>query len=210
MRVDQQQVFEHEHQVPDGLRQVGVLLFDVVEDLAAGGRIQAVEHLRHGAHAAVGFAAELAQRLQLLPDDAGDLEDDLGRDLVQARHAQRDVGAHVGGQRSQQRRGLRIVQVREHQRDGLRMFVVDELGQLLRIGLLNRVEGGGVGAQRFGEPVEQALGMVRVEGAQQQFAGIVDTAARHVIAGRGDLVKFFEDGLGLLGGDGRDPAPLRG
>ena len=64
--IDQQQVFEDEHEVADGLDQVGVLLLDVVEDPAAGAGIEAVEHLRHGAHAAVGFAAEFAQGLELL------------------------------------------------------------------------------------------------------------------------------------------------
>jgi hypothetical protein len=54
--------------------QVGVLLFDVVEDLAARGGIQTVEHLRHRAHAAVRFAAEFAQRFQFLPDHAGDFQ----------------------------------------------------------------------------------------------------------------------------------------
>src|ERR1017187_2454968 len=70
-------VFEDEHQVANGLGQVGVLLVDVGEDLAAGSRIQPVEHLRHGAHAAVGFAAEFAQGLELLSDHAGDLQNHL-------------------------------------------------------------------------------------------------------------------------------------
>ena len=104
-----------------------VLLFDVLENLFAGAGIEAVEHLRHGAHAAVRFAAELAERLQLLADDAGDLGDDLGRNLIQVRHAQGHVGAHSGRQRDQQCGGLRGIQVRKNQRDGLRVFVVDEL-----------------------------------------------------------------------------------
>ena len=34
--VDQQQVFEDEHQVPDGLDQIRVCLLDVLQDLLAG------------------------------------------------------------------------------------------------------------------------------------------------------------------------------
>ena len=80
--------------------------------------------------------------------------------------------------------------MREHQGDGLRMLVVDEFGELLRIGFLNRVERGGVGAERFGQPVEQPLRGVRLEGAHEQFAGVIDAAARHVIAGGGDVVEL--------------------
>ena len=67
----------------------------------------------------------------------------------------------AAGSEVKQRRGLGVVEMREDQRDGLRMLVVDELGELLGIGLLNRVEGGGVGAERLGEAVEQALGVFR-------------------------------------------------
>ena len=154
------------------------------------GGVQAVQHFRHGAHAAVGFAAEFAQRLQLLADHAGDFEDDFRRNLVEAGHALGHVGAQLGRQRGQQRRGLRRVEVRQHQRDGLRMLVVDELGELLRIGLLNGVEGSGLGAQRLGQAVQQPLGRVRTERPHQQFAREVDAAARHVVAGRGDVVEL--------------------
>ena len=59
-------------------------------------------------------------------------------------------------QRGQKRRRLRWIQVREHQRNGLRMLVVNELGQLLRIGFLQRVEAGGVVPEGFTDAVEQA------------------------------------------------------
>ena len=85
--------------------------------------------------------------------------------------------------------------MREDQRDGLRVLVVDELGELLRIGLLDGVEGGGVGAQRLGEAVEQALGVLRLEGLHEQLAREIDAAARHVVAGVGDVVEFVQHGL---------------
>ena len=104
----------------------------------------------------------------------------------------------------------RGVQVREHQRDGLRMFVVDELGKQLWVGLLDGVEGCRLGAQGLGQPVEQPFGDIRREGARQQLAGEFDAAARHIIAGRGDVVEFVEKAFGLFGRDRRDLAPPRG
>ena len=70
-------------------------------------RFQAIEHLRDRPHAAIRLPAEFAQRLQLLPDHGGDLVNDLGRDLIQVRHAQGHVGADLRRQRDQQRGGLR-------------------------------------------------------------------------------------------------------
>ncbi len=196
--IDQQEVFKDEHQVADGLGKVGVLLVDVVEDLAAGGGVQTVEHLGHGADAAVRLAAEFTEGFEFLPDDGGDFENDLGGNLIEAGHALGDVRPHGGGKRSEQGRGLGVVQVREHQGDGLRMLVMDEFRELLGIGFLDGVEGCGVRAQGFGEAVEQALGVVRLEGAHEQFAGVIDTTARDVIAGIGDVVKLFENRLRLL------------
>ena len=97
-----------------------------------------------------------------------------------------------GGKRDQQRGRLRGIQMREHQRDGLGMLVVNELGELLGVGFLDGVEGGGLRPQRLGEPVEHPLGDVRREGAQQQLAREIDAAARDVIAGQGQLVELFE------------------
>jgi hypothetical protein len=68
------------------------------------------------------------------------------------------------------------------------MFVVDELGELLGIGSLDGVEGGGLAAQGFGQAVQEPLGDIRVEGALQQFAGEIKTAAGYVIARRRDVV----------------------
>ena len=82
--------------------------------------------------------------------------------------------------------------MRQHQGDGLRMLIVDELCQLLGVGFLNRVEGGGVGAERFGEAVQQTLGLIRLESAHQQLAGILYAAAGHVVAGIGDMMELFE------------------
>ena len=142
----------------DGLRQVGVLLLDGFQDLAAGAGSRRFSIFGHGAHAAVGFAAEFAQGLQFLADHGGDLEDDFRRDLVQAGHALGHVRAHARPAARSAAPPPARLEVREHQRDGLRVLVVDELGELLRVGLLDGVEGSRIGAQRFGQAVQQALG----------------------------------------------------
>src|SRR5579862_2044249 len=53
--------------------------------------------------------------------------------------------------------------------DGLRMFVVDELGELLWIGLLQGVEAGGLRAQRFYQPVDHSLGVFGAEGIHKEL-----------------------------------------
>ena len=131
------------------------------QDFLAGARFQPVEHLRYRPHAAVGFAAEVAQGLQLLADHGGDLMNDLGRNLIQVRHAQRHVRANLGGQRDQQRGRLRGTEVREDEGDGLRMLAVDELGQLLGIGFLQGVEGRRIVAHGLHQPVHQLARGVR-------------------------------------------------
>ena len=60
----------------------------------------------------------------------------------QAGHTQRNVATRMlGRQGTQQRRSLGGIQMRQYQRDRLWMLVVQELRKLLRIGLLQRIEG---------------------------------------------------------------------
>ena len=111
-------------------------------------------------------------------------------------------------QRDQQSGRLRGVQVREDQRDGLRMLVVDELGELLRIGFLQRVEAGQLRAQRLHQPVHQFSGVLRAEGVHEHFLRIVDAALEHVVVGHRHLVELFENALGLIVADGGDARHL--
>jgi hypothetical protein len=82
------------------------------------------------------FAIRPAERLQPLIDDRRDPRDDVGRDVVQARHARQHVDADVVRQQRDQLGCRGRIQVRQNQRDGLRMLAEDELRQLLRIRLL--------------------------------------------------------------------------
>ncbi len=131
------------------------------------------------------------------------------RDLVQVRHPQRHVGAQFLRQRDQQPGRLRGIQMRQDQRDGLRMLVVDEFGELLRIGLLQRVETGQLGAQRLHQPVHQlaarARGRTRVISI---FLRVVDAALEHVVVRHRHLVELFENALGLVVADGGDARHL--
>ena len=69
----------------------------------------------------------------------------------------RNVGAHFGGQRRDKSRGLGWIQMRQNQRDGLRMLAVDEFGELLRIGFLQRVETQRLVGERLHQPVQHSL-----------------------------------------------------
>src|SRR6185312_10711774 len=71
--VDHQKVFEDEHEVANRLDQVRIVRFYRCEDFLARARIQTIEHLRHRANSAIGFAAVFPERLQLLSDHRRDL-----------------------------------------------------------------------------------------------------------------------------------------
>ena len=99
--------------------------------------------------------------------------------------------------------------MRQNERDHLRVLAVDELGELLRIGLLQRVEGSDVGAQGLDQAVEQPPRRIRAEGADQDLAGVVQAALEHVVVRDGHLVELLEDRFGLFVsdlGDARDLA----
>jgi hypothetical protein len=82
--------------------------------------------------------------------------------------------------------------MRQHERDGLRMFVVDESGKLLRIGFLKDVE------VTYSPPIImtrrsiELLARVRPEGRSQHFLGVVEAAAHDEIVRHVHLVELFE------------------
>ncbi len=94
--------------------------------------------------------------------------------------------------------------MREDQRDGLRVLVVDELGELLRIGFLQRVEIGQFRAQRLHQPVHQFSRVLRPERAHEHLFRVVDAALEHVIVGHRHLVELFENSFSLVVADGGD------
>ncbi len=79
------------------------------------------------------------------------------------------------------------------------MFVVNEFRKLLRIGLLQHVETGGVVAERFLQPVHQPFRKLRAEGTDQHFlcvfrAALDDERLRHR-----HLMELFENPNRLAG-----------
>ena len=80
---------------------------------------------------------------------------------------------------------------------------MNKLGQLLRVGFLDGVERYRFGAQRFGQPIHHAAGCIRAEGVEQEFSRHLQTAARHVIACRGQVMELVEDQFRVFGGNRR-------
>src|SRR5579862_959824 len=88
--------------------------------------------------------------------------------------------------------------MRQNQRDRLRMFIMNELRQLLRIGLLQRVEVDGFVADGLHQLVEDLLRVFRPEGVHQHLARIIDTALHHIVVRDGHLVELFEHAFGFF------------
>ncbi len=65
-------------------------------------------------------------------------------------------------------RGAPRIEVRQHQRDGLRMFGVEQLAQLLRIGALQLGQVALRGLLRAAHQHQQIVGALLAEGLDQQ------------------------------------------
>ena len=81
------------------------------------------------------------------------------------------------------------------------MLLVDELGQLLRIRLMKRVEIDNLGAQCRHQPVHQLSRRFRPIGGVENFSGVIEAPFEHVVVRQAHLVEFIEYGFGLLRGD---------
>ncbi len=129
--------------------------------------------------------------LAILETISGDIWSRLAiRKAISARMRRRK-----GGQQGSRLRGI---EVRKDQGDCLRVFAVNEFGELLRIRFLECIEVATVGAERLDEPVEHLLGDFRTEGVDQNFFGIIHAAFYHEIFGYYHLIKLVQDAFGLL------------
>ena len=86
----------------------------------------------------------------------------------------------------------------EDERHHLRMLVVDEPGELLRVSLLQGIDAGESGAQRFDQPVEHPGGSLLSEGAHEQLACVFQSPLEHVVVGHGHVEELLQDQFGLL------------
>ena len=86
----------------------------------------------------------------------------------------------------------------KNERDGLRVFAVDELCELLRIGFVQNIERGDVATEDFHQAVVNIFRSVRTESHVQHFFGVLETAFSHIFAAHNHLIKLFEHAFGLL------------
>ncbi len=94
--------------------------------------------------------------------------------------------------------------MREDQSDGLRVFAVYELCKLLRISLLERIEGSHFGTQGLHHAVQPFLSLLGSIGADQEFAGVFNSSLENVVVRRHHLIAVFQHGFDLITGDGLD------
>ena len=138
--VDQQDVFEDEHEPADLLDQIRVLGFQAFHDPLFRGAVGEVEHLRDGIDAA-GFFEGLADDVgEAMLQAALDFLDHLGVGLLHVGDALDDLDLLLARQADENFRCLLRRQVRENQRDRLRMLILDERQQVFRFGLLQERE----------------------------------------------------------------------
>ena len=88
--------------------------------------------------------------------------------------------------------------MREDQRNRLRMFVVDEFRQLLRVNLLQNIEAGIFAAHRFGKAIDNLFRDFRAECLVEHLFCIVESAAHDAIVRHVHLIKLFEQGFGVV------------
>ncbi len=71
----------------------------------------------------------------------------------------------------------------QHQGDGLRMFGVEQLAQLLRIGALQLGQIALGGLLGLAHQRQQVVGALLAKGFDQQPAGVVEAAVNHEVLG---------------------------
>ena len=91
--------------------------------------------------------------------------------------------------------------MRQNQGDRLRMLGKDELGELLRVGFLERRETG-VGVERLDDAIENPARLVRPDRFRQEPSRVFDAARRDIFRGGRQLMELVEDLLAQ-----RRPAP---
>ena len=87
--------------------------------------------------------------------------------------------------------------MREHQRNRLRMFVMDELRELLRVCFLKHIEAGHLAGNLVSDLIQQTRGRFGAERALQHLPRVVDSAFHDILLRDHHLVELFENGFGL-------------
>ena len=150
--VEDQQVLEDEHQLADLVRQLGVLLVQVLEDVALGGPVGVVQD--------VDQRLDAAGRLEVLVDQARQLALHHGSTSRSTSGAVRSIAAmRIATSVCSSCGNMPITwaravggQVGHHQRDRLRVLVLQEVEDLDRVDLAQELERRDAGCRSTGGP----------------------------------------------------------
>ena len=189
------------------VREFRIALGKPVEDVLLGFAVDEAHDVRERLHAA-GFRKVRAADEQAASEQFVELFQHFRCRLLQNRDAHRDFGLQFGRQRREHRAGLIRRHVHENQRDRLRMFVLNELQQLRRLGLLDQLERIAV-LERGEQPVRHVVGLARAERTLQNLLGVLDAAFVDVLEGDRALIRFGDDRVALLERNGRDLRDLQ-
>jgi len=195
------EVFEGEHQVADGQRQLGVLLLDVVQNGFAGARLDAVQQVGYGFEAGITALPLLSERLQFLIEHGRDFLGHLGRELPHFRQAQHHRRPGFFRQRFQEYGSLAGFQVGHHNGDRLGMFTLEKLGQLLGVGPLQGIQVASPGLLRPLHLRQQRPGIIFPEGLDEQLGRVLAPSQRDVLLGQLQAAKVLQNLDGHFGGD---------
>jgi hypothetical protein len=127
-RVQLGQVLEHEHQGADALGGLAVALFQRGDEAGLGLAVEVVEDVGHHLVAvALGGARQV--RHEFGAQGLLDLVEDLALHRLHAQHAHDAFQGEVLGQRGQHAGGVLGLDLGQHHRDGLRVFVLQVVGE---------------------------------------------------------------------------------
>ena len=96
--VDEDDVFEDEHELADFFGKLRILLLDARHDVLLARLVHDIEHFGDRLNAAELLGIDGAESRKLLLEDLVDLRDEVGRDEVEVRDTKHDFGLNRFGQ----------------------------------------------------------------------------------------------------------------
>ena len=197
--VELDDVLEGEQQEADLFGQLAVGLGQLVEHVALGRPVGAVEDVGQGLDATGGRVLLRADGGQTRPHDGLDLGDDLRPGLGHQRDPQGHVGLDLRVDVRQHLGGQHRVQVRDDQRDRLRRLVAQEHDDLLGRRAAQELERATL--DRGGQAADDLVRAVLAQRAHEHAAGVVDATLGEVVLGEDRLDGLGDDVAADLGRD---------
>src|SRR3569833_1177202 len=197
--VDLFEIVEHEHEVLDALREIGIDLLDRVHHVRALGRVHEIEDVRSGLAAADRGRLHVVVAGELPLEDLVELLERARMHALEARDAHQYVGAQPVRKQGQDLRGVIAVEIGEDDGDDLRVLEPDDLGHRARVHPLERLE---ALARRAGDDaIHEIARLFIAERRHLDIADVVfDTAAERGLIAHG-LDELAPHRLALRGGD---------